>query len=236
VLFVDLDWTPGWNQQAEDRVCRIGQDRGVNIVTLIADHELDRKVTALLTHKARIIEASVNASARSTVEEQFPQGALAGDPDVLIKPEAEAAAERAARETVEGTAVPMGNLWRRFHQVVLRGLTQPTLKLDGFQLKLAGRQSKYCGQIMVTNGKPYGDPGNAWYGRIDERGFYRTRGCPDEVVATMTKWNEDPGALLADAVAYGHRTGSCCFCGLRLDNPESVALGMGPICREKWAC
>lgn len=71
VIFVDLDWTPGWNQQSEDRVCRIGQDRGVIITTLIADHLMDRKVIELLSAKTRVIEHSVNASARATVEEQF---------------------------------------------------------------------------------------------------------------------------------------------------------------------
>lgn len=65
VLFVDLAWTPALNAQAEDRVCRIGQDRGVVVTTLVADHPLDERVTELLTRKQRIISASVDASART---------------------------------------------------------------------------------------------------------------------------------------------------------------------------
>jgi SNF2 family DNA or RNA helicase len=232
-LFVDLDWTPGWNQQAEDRICRIGQDRGVNIVTMIADHELDRKVHDLLTHKARIIEGSVNASARSTVEEQFPETGTS-DPDVTIKPAAEAEKERAAREAVTGAPVPVGNLWERFAAVVASGLARPTLKLESFQLRMAGPASKYHGQVMVTNGKPYGDPANEWYGRITRQGFYRTRGCPDAVVETIQKWNEDPAALMLDAMAYGHRTGLCCFCSIPLTDGRSVTVGYGPICASHF--
>lgn len=33
---------------------------------------------------------------------------------------------------------------------------------------------------------------------------------------------------------YGQRTGSCSCCGRELTNTESIELGIGPICREKW--
>lgn len=62
-LFVDLAWTPALNQQAEDRVCRIGQDRGVIITRMVASHPLDERVLELLTAKQEIIEASIEASA-----------------------------------------------------------------------------------------------------------------------------------------------------------------------------
>lgn len=63
VVFVDLDWTPALNQQAEDRVCRIGQTRGVIVTRIIADHELDARVIELLGKKQSLIEQSVEASA-----------------------------------------------------------------------------------------------------------------------------------------------------------------------------
>jgi hypothetical protein len=62
-LFVDLAWTPADNSQAEDRVYRIGQTRGVTITRLIPDHQIAQHVTKLLTVKQRTIEASVEASA-----------------------------------------------------------------------------------------------------------------------------------------------------------------------------
>ena len=59
VLFLDRSWTPAENEQAEDRVCRIGQTRGVVITTLVADHEIDRLVAKVLLRKQMMIAASV---------------------------------------------------------------------------------------------------------------------------------------------------------------------------------
>lgn len=61
-LFVDLEWTPALNAQAEDRICRIGQTRGCVITTLTAEHPLDERIVELLTHKSEMIDASVDAA------------------------------------------------------------------------------------------------------------------------------------------------------------------------------
>jgi len=64
MIFVDLDWTPANNLQAEDRCCRIGQTRGVVVTRLIANHRLDQNITEVLARKQRLISGSVQASAR----------------------------------------------------------------------------------------------------------------------------------------------------------------------------
>lgn len=70
-LFVDLEWTPALNSQAEDRLCRIGQTRGVQVTRLVADHPLDERVAELLAEKQKLIEASTEAAA---VKEVSPAG------------------------------------------------------------------------------------------------------------------------------------------------------------------
>ena len=60
VLFVDLDWTPARNAQAEDRACRIGQQNGVLVQHLVADHELDEMIHELLVAKQIAFDKSVN--------------------------------------------------------------------------------------------------------------------------------------------------------------------------------
>jgi SWI/SNF-related matrix-associated actin-dependent regulator 1 of chromatin subfamily A len=59
-LFVDLDWNPAANAQAEDRLCRIGQtsDR-ILISNLEADHPLERRINEVLSRKARTIDAAI---------------------------------------------------------------------------------------------------------------------------------------------------------------------------------
>lgn len=61
-LFVDLEWTPALNKQAEDRICRIGQTRGVIINRMIADHAMDQHVIDVLAKKQALIENTVEAA------------------------------------------------------------------------------------------------------------------------------------------------------------------------------
>lgn len=61
-IFVDLEWSPSLNSQAEDRILRIGQLRGVLITTLVANFPLDKRVHELLTIKRIYIQGSVNAA------------------------------------------------------------------------------------------------------------------------------------------------------------------------------
>jgi len=61
-LFVDQEWTPALNAQAEDRICRIGQTRGCTITVLVAKHPIDERVAELLNEKQEILDASVEQS------------------------------------------------------------------------------------------------------------------------------------------------------------------------------
>ena len=61
-LFVDREFTPALNAQAEDRVCRIGQSRGVIVTTLVADHQLDKRLNDIVQAKTALIAASVDAA------------------------------------------------------------------------------------------------------------------------------------------------------------------------------
>ena len=38
---------------------------------------------------------------------------------------------------------------------------------------------------------------------------------------------------LEQAARMGHQTGVCCICGRELTDPNSIAMGIGPICVEK---
>lgn len=65
-LFIDEEWTPALNAQAQDRVYRIGQSRGVVITRLVASHALDRRIAALLAEKTEIIDGSIDAASRDS--------------------------------------------------------------------------------------------------------------------------------------------------------------------------
>lgn len=55
VLFVDLDWVPANNLQAEDRACRIGQEANkVLIKRMSSSHPLDQHMQELLEYKIEL--------------------------------------------------------------------------------------------------------------------------------------------------------------------------------------
>jgi len=69
VVFCDLDWTPALNQQAEDRVARIGQEANKIVITrLQSNHPLDIHVTELLAEKIALIDASIEAEVEVSLE------------------------------------------------------------------------------------------------------------------------------------------------------------------------
>lgn len=53
-LFIDEAFTPAENDQAEDRLCRIGQNDVVQITKLVADHPIDRRVHQILKVKREL--------------------------------------------------------------------------------------------------------------------------------------------------------------------------------------
>jgi hypothetical protein len=58
-LFVDRDWTPANNSQAEARLQRIGQKFNVLVTTLVCEHAIDTKVYKTLIKKQMLIEEVV---------------------------------------------------------------------------------------------------------------------------------------------------------------------------------
>jgi hypothetical protein len=113
-------------------------------------------------------------------------------------------------------------------------LRYPKLWLDTddvrIRLSVAGPNSRYAGDVMVTDGGPFGN--NVWYGRITRDGkFVGSRAATQEIMDTLVSLAADPTSF---ARLYGQRTGSCCFCGRELSTNESLHVGYGPVCADKW--
>lgn len=53
VVFLEQDWTPALNEQAEDRCYRIGQTVPVLVTVLAVDHWVDEKIRAICADKSR---------------------------------------------------------------------------------------------------------------------------------------------------------------------------------------
>lgn len=94
----------------------------------------------------------------------------------------------------------------------------------------AGPMSKYAGQILITDGGPFG--ANKFFGRIDANGdFFATRTADKDVQALVTEFADSPAET---AGRYGRLTGGCSFCNHKLDDNRSLEVGYGPVCAKRF--
>jgi superfamily II DNA or RNA helicase len=100
VVFVDKDWVPALNEQAEDRVCRIGQEAtNIQITSMVSDHILDRHVNKLIEMKQAMFRQAMSGKAEVEVPEAPVEIKVESMDEMLARLEANdaAAAERLAR-------------------------------------------------------------------------------------------------------------------------------------------
>lgn len=69
LVFAELDWRPGKMLQAEDRVHRIGQDRGVLIYYLVVEDSLEARMANVIASKMEVIRKAVENNGE---EEEIP--------------------------------------------------------------------------------------------------------------------------------------------------------------------
>ena len=111
-----------------------------------------------------------------------------------------------------------------FADAVAAGYAKPTLRTEHFKFTKAPDGGRNPGAIYVTAGHTYAGK------IINNQAFTVGTLTPaqlDEIYETMT-------SPQIAAVKFGHQTGQCSICGRRLDNKLSIALGIGPICNEKF--
>ena len=139
---------------------------------------------------------------------------------------AEAAKADAARVADAKAVAGLEPIVVAFEQAKERGLKRPKVRLGSVKLSLAPATGRNAGSIYVVEAAS-----DTYLGKITEGRFIRSRECSPEQEAEVLAVCADPKAA---AVAYGRRTGECCICGRELTNKESIELGIGPICAEKF--
>ena len=93
------------------------------------------------------------------------------------------------------------------------------------QLSVAGIKAQMPNSINITDGKPFGQ--SKFYGRILADGQLKLRIESDIIEHELELFAENPTGY---AKLYSSVTGNCMFCARTLTDPQSVAVGYGPIC------
>jgi hypothetical protein len=100
------------------------------------------------------------------------------------------------------------------------------------RIKRAGDKSAHAGCLFLDNCQPWGASTRKYYGKIDTGGaFYPSKQVTEELVAEIRRFQEDPATY---AAAHGKATGHCCFCNTKIEHPDSLAVGYGPICAKNY--
>lgn len=136
-----------------------------------------------------------------------------------LRPAADVEA-RAARSA----AIDASKISAAFAAAFSNGIKRPKVRLGGFTFSRAPDHGKNAGSIYVKRGEDY-------LGKVTGGQFHGTRECDDAAKASIVTIAADPALA---AKAYGLRTGSCSCCGRELTNADSIALGIGPICAERF--
>lgn len=131
--------------------------------------------------------------------------------------------------------VNIGGVFSLFEQAIANKLKYPKIRLQTrtgspVVLARAGVKSKYTGQVLITDGAPFGS--NIYFGRVGMDGvFYPSQVQSPAVIELLERLSADPVAVASE---YGRLTGHCCFCELPLKDARSTAVGYGPVCAEKF--
>jgi hypothetical protein len=141
--------------------------------------------------------------------------------------------ERAGQPKSAAVEVQMAGVQALF-AVASKSLKRPKIRLqaaDGTPvvLAVAGSKSKYAGQVMLTDGGPFG--ANRWFGRIEGSQFHAARDNTSSVTGLLTSLSADPTSVIS---GYGRLTGACALCGRDLTDQTSVDRGVGPVCAKNF--
>ena len=139
-LFVDSDWTPANNSQAEDRLVRIGATADhAQFTYLAARHPLVERIHEILREKQELIDKSVEAAAVSQHEvPESPDVKLAAAAEVaqkhVVDLEARAREEREKKEREKEKA----------REFVMKSLGD---RWDGRHVEVDGRRRGPCNNV-----------------------------------------------------------------------------------------
>lgn len=140
--------------------------------------------------------------------------------------------EKRAEESRNAAKIDLTPIRKMFDAARANGYKKPTYRAEGLVINAAPAHGRNPGALYVKNeDKVYG-------GKLLDITFTPSR---DGEATDFTPHGPARAALmviaedpLGAAIKYGQQTGTCACCGRKLTNKESIDLGIGPICRDKW--
>jgi hypothetical protein len=127
---------------------------------------------------------------------------------------------RAARAASPAASVDLAPIRALFDTATANGAASPSYRAEGLTLTLAPAHGRNPGALYVKDGPTY-------LGKITGTAYM---GDPAALPRLLTI-AADPRAA---AVRHGRETCRCSFCGRKLTDSRSSAVGYGPDCADKY--
>lgn len=134
-----------------------------------------------------------------------------------------AKAQEQAQRVEEAPEVNLSALADAFASAKAKGGKYPRLRLDSFVFAPASDTSKNAGAIYIEEHGQY-------LGKVVGNKFLKVRECSDAQEKRIIEASINPKE---SAIKYGRMMGACSVCNRTLVDPESIELGIGPICAGK---
>jgi hypothetical protein len=129
-----------------------------------------------------------------------------------------------AARTAAAPSLDISKIVAAFDRARANGINRPKLRAGVVTFRLAPPGGNNRGSIYAFAADEYS-------GKIADGKFLKSRECSAENEAEILRVASSP---MEAAIAYGKTQGECAICGRRLDNPESIERGIGPICADKF--
>lgn len=204
-----------------NRQDKIAADRMAWIEAHKAEYEWLRESA----NRARPFELAVDL-----LEKLRQYGSFSEKQDAMITRLTQQSAEKKAAWAAEkaeaaknAPTVDIRKIEEAFANARERGLKKLMLRLGDYKFAPDRRDP---GLIWVNHKDRDG-----WMARIKDGKLFKSYACTPAQAEEITMLAADPATA---AVAYGKQTSNCAVCGKFLENPESVARGIGPICWGKY--
>lgn len=129
--------------------------------------------------------------------------------------------KRAAEREAAAVSVNLQGIIDMFDTAKSSGYKRPIYRAEGLIISLAPATGVNAGALYVK------DADKQYLGKVKDGRYYGR----DEAKEPLAVIAENPREA---AIRYGQRTGTCACCGRALTNHASIALGIGPVCGQRW--
>ena len=133
-------------------------------------------------------------------------------------------AQEQAQRVESAPEVNLSALSDAFAHAKDKGNKFPRLRLDSFVFTPAPDSGKNAGAIYIKEDGQY-------LGKVLGNKFLKVRECSEDQEKRIVEASIDPKEA---AIKYGRMMGACSVCGRTLVDPESIEMGIGPICATKF--